>query len=148
MSADRGFRLGTVLRVRRVQESQALALLARARHEASAAAGALTRSEDRLDAYALPSAGTTENLVQALFSRRTLAADAAAARVTVAGADDHVRHQLTAWTAAAARVRGLERLAERHAALQAEEDLRVEQRTLDDLVRRAAGPGGAGRGRP
>jgi hypothetical protein len=93
---------------------------------------------DRLDGQPLPTGGPTGSVIQALVARRAMAADAAAARAALAGAQTHVQDRQSVWTAAAARVRGLERLAERQATEGEAHDLRVEQRVLDDLAGRAA----------
>ncbi len=129
------FRLEQVLRVRRLQKDSARNALLLSRRE-------LDRAEQRLwslvDEYRAGGTGPSAAFSAEFLSRRTLR-DLAALKVLDArdrrnGASDRVAEHLGVWTAAARRVKALERLDERARDEYAVEAGRHVERETDDVV--------------
>lgn len=132
------FRLESVLRVRRVQEDRARAELALARiAEAEARERTVRRRGllSRASEVGLPSGDTTTWGAQRDRMDR-LAAAVTASHAAEAHAADLSRNRLEAWEHAAAELRMLERLDERHREEWRDEQLRAEQKTLDEIANR------------
>lgn len=129
------FRLESVLRVRRVQEERARAQLARARLEELEARRATEERKGRLRRHAevgLPSGDGVMWKAQRDRGER-LAAAVAASHVAELHAAELSTRRLEDWERAAADLRALERLDERQRDLWRGEQLREEQRTLDEI---------------
>lgn len=125
MSAGRrqGDRLAAVLRVRRVQEQVAAGRLAVA--EAERRRAVATRDERRAEISAPHRHRQVVELAWAGADR---------AAVALVAADHAAAAERTTWTAAAQRVKGLERLDERLREEQRTAELRRQATVLDDLV--------------
>lgn len=127
------FRLATVLRVRRAEETTARASLMLANSSLVSAIGARELAEARYRA-----ASSTVTDVAALLEERCnadLAAgtlERAQRRVSRAASEAALAH--VSWTGAAKRVKMLERLDERRRAEHREEEGRREVAMIDDLV--------------
>lgn len=138
------FRLAALLRVRRLQEDQAAAELARSNRAASEAQKRSAQATARL-------AGSTFDTSVPVSVWQALAASRAAMRRDLADADAVVelrrvaaRAAEDAWLAARGRVKTFERLEERHDAQVAVEELADEQKALDEAAGRTrpdVGPG-------
>lgn len=129
------FRLETVLRVRKVEEDRAIAVLAAAARALTAADVTLQR---RLDRYAdVPVPSGTLPVAELLKVRARQ--DGVAAAVVFAGTE-RLRAEATVdlrrddWSAAAQRVAALERLDDRRRAEHAVEAQRQEAIEVDDMV--------------
>lgn len=136
------FRLAGLQRLRKAQEDEAAAELARST--------AARRREQEKAARALDGlAGSELSDETVLAWRASVAARAAhSAALVLAEAGAQVaaaqeRQASAAWSAARQRSKTLEKLAERHAVEQAVEQGRAEQRTLDEVASRRRGPGAA-----
>jgi len=141
MSAYR-FRLATVLRLRERDEELARERLVRARQEVAAAEARVAGARAEAQRLAGSTAGTT---VASLHRHRYLAGAAARGVAALEAELARCRAEAAAradeWSAAAARVRGLERLDERRRAEHDAEERRRQQREDDETasVRSARG---------
>lgn len=129
------FRLDSVMRVRRVQEERARAELALARLAEAEAAAQTTRRRGllrRATEDGLPSGTATDWTAQRDRSDR-LAAAVSASQVAELHAADLTQRRLGDWERAAAELRMLEKLDERHAAVWQADQLREEQKVLDEI---------------
>ncbi|MGP7960200.1 flagellar export protein FliJ [Sanguibacter sp. A247] len=130
------FRLAALLRVRRLQEDQAAADLARAHGVVSDAQKRSAQATARL-------AGSTFDTSVPVSVWQALAASRAAMRRDLSDADALVavhraaaRVAEEAWLAARGRVKTFERLEERHDAEVAADELAEEQKALDEAAGR------------
>jgi flagellar FliJ protein len=128
------FRLAGLHRLRRLQEDQAAAELARAnaerrRAEERRAATAARIAEQALDPERFPVAVAGRAALFGLYAESTAYLALAAERADLAG---------SAWTEARRAVRMLDKLAERHEAAETAEELRAEQVLLDEAASRTA----------
>lgn len=132
------FRLESVMRVRKVQEDQARAQLARARLDELEARRATStrrvRLRDVTDA-GLPSGGSGSWRGQRVRIDR-LAAAVTASHVAELHAAELSGQRLREWERAAADLRALERLDERSREAWREEELRAEQQAVDEISTR------------
>jgi flagellar export protein FliJ len=129
----RGFRLASVLRVRRIQEEVARAEVLQANREV----GVAWTDVERRNAYLESRRGALESGTSAAFIGAVTAGIARASDLSAARA----AHQLAAaaaadradgWSQAAARVKALETLEERHRAEVRAADEAAAQRASDD----------------
>lgn len=131
---NRTFRLESVLRVRRLQERAAMAAAAQA--SAVAAEHMAIAQERRRQAAESVAIGTADGrtFLASMVASRAMAANAAAMREDAAMKAVLADAARTEQHSATRRVKGMERLEERHRAdVQSEED-RVETAATDDLV--------------
>ncbi len=128
------FRLADVLRVRRIQEDVANARVARARADAEAVDGLVSRRQQRLAERQAPRSGSVGSFVNEMIGLRVMAGEIDAARLDAARVRDALTVDIEKWSAARARTRALERLEERHDEQVAAHLLRVAQAEIDDLV--------------
>jgi len=132
------FRLDSVLRVRRVQEERARAQLAKARLEEVEARRATEVRRRRLRRsldVGLPSGDPADWKVGRDRNDR-LAAAVHASQAAELHALELTARRLGEWERAAADLRALERLDERYREQWRSEQLREEQRTLDEISTR------------
>jgi flagellar export protein FliJ len=141
------FRLQPVLELRRVQEKTAALAAARAAQEAADTERRAREREMALTESRVPASGSAENFLAAMAVLRSAAVDAAEVRARAAEQAEQAEAVRAAWTAAAQRTRGLERLAERHAQSVLIAERTAEEKAVDDLVTgRAARRATAGSG--
>jgi flagellar FliJ protein len=129
------FRLAAVLRLRRAEEEQARERLLAANSRLREVIAARDREAARYSALASNTEATTLEGLLAEQQAASLAASvvAGARRAVTTAAADAALAQI-AWTSASRRVRILERLDDRRRAEHAEEELRSEVATVDDMV--------------
>jgi flagellar export protein FliJ len=137
------FRLQPVLELRRVQEKAAALAAARAAQEAADAERRAREREMALSESRVPTSAPAGTFLAAMATLRSAAVDAAEARSVATASAEQAEAVRAAWTAAAQRTRGLERLKERHAEAVLIAERTAEERAVDDLV-----TGRAGRGEP
>jgi flagellar FliJ protein len=134
------FRLEPVLRVRRIEEDQAVLQLANAQRGLVEAEATLQRRLDRYGDVPVPAGPVPVDQLLRMRARQ----DGVAAAVVAAGTN-RLRAEATVdvrrqeWSAAATRVAALERLDERRRAEHEQEALRQELITVDDMVVARAG---------
>ena len=128
------FRLAAVLRVRRVQEEQARAAVGAATAAAARAEEEARTRAARVASRGAPVPGPAAAFLVEVATRLRLAADAAEAHRAAGESADAVPAALAGWSAADARCRPLERLAETHAAGVRAGRQHAEQVALDDLA--------------
>jgi flagellar biosynthesis chaperone FliJ len=131
-----GFKLSALLRARQAQEDMAKGAVSRSRSARDAAYGVAASREVALSGSTTPARASGRAVVAAIAAQRALAAGLAAARQAVLDAERHHAERMEELAAAARRRRGVERLAERHAA----EELRLaqaaDQRLIDEIASR------------
>ncbi|MGY1683581.1 flagellar export protein FliJ [Geodermatophilus sp. SYSU D01176] len=128
------FRLQPVLEVRRTEERAAALAAAEAARTAAEADRRATEAEAAL-ATVLPTGPTDPGAFRARMALSRLAAeDAAAARSLATASAEQAELVRAAWTAAAQRTKGLERLRERHLQAVRLAEQAAEERSVDDLV--------------
>jgi flagellar export protein FliJ len=133
------FRLQPVLELRRVQEKAAALAAARAAQEAADADRRAREREMALTESRVPSSGSAESFLAAMATLRSAATEAAEARTRAGQQAEQAEVVRAAWTAAAQRTRGLERLKERHAEALLVAERTAEEKAVDDLVTGRAG---------
>jgi flagellar protein FliJ len=133
------FRLQPVLELRRVQEKAAALAAARAAQEAADAERRAREREMALTESRVPASGSAETFLAAMATLRSAATDAAEMRSRAAEQAEQAEQVRAAWTAAAQRTRGLERLQERHAEALLIAERTAEEKAVDDLVTGRAG---------
>ncbi|NJC21219.1 flagellar FliJ protein [Arthrobacter pigmenti] len=135
---NRRFPLAGLLRLRQVNQDQAAADLA-------AANGRLRESSARRRQALVALDGSTAHIADTAALHAIAAARSAARGMLteLAAVEDGLRSEATraqeAFNAARTQTIGLEKLKERHAAEVSAEDLRTEQKTLDELASRTRG---------
>ena len=140
---ERAFRLAGLLRLRKLQEDQAAAVLA------TANAGlrvAQARRADRTAALAnhcLPD-GDSRAFAVGIAARASLGGLLVEARTAVVTSRERVTVDTSAWSAARSLSVGLEKLEEKHRVVVQHEDDRLEQIVLDEIASRGAHAGAAG----
>lgn len=138
----RGFRLEGLLRVRRVQEEQAVSVLADRRARLRDSDALRDRALQELAAFGEP--GTDVDTLRAIAAARASSAARLGELATLRQAlVPEVHAAQAAHAEARRRVRGLERLEAEHDRRAADEELRTEQLRLDELATTRAG--GTGR---
>jgi flagellar protein FliJ len=130
---SKGFRLKSVLRARQAQEDAARGAVVRARHAAADAADAAVRRGEVLAAHQTPNEDTARAVVAALTARQAMAASLSAARQLQRMAEEHVMVRADELTEAARRRRTVEKLAERHAERRRQQEQQAEQTVLDEI---------------
>ncbi len=130
----RRFRLAAVLRAWQAQEDIAKGRVVRARREAAAASARARGHEGDLAARTVPEAGTARAVVAALSARQSLGAALTAALRVAEEAQQQTGVRVEELTAAAQRRRGVEKLADRHAAEERRIHLHADQRANDELA--------------
>jgi flagellar protein FliJ len=129
-----GFRLAALLRLRTMQEDDALAGLGRAQHGLGLAAAATVASRQALQAAGPVPSGSGAVFLAGVASRAALAVavgDSVALQET-AGRD--VEANRSAWQAARARSRAVSRLEDKHEEQQRTDLARREQAQADELT--------------
>jgi len=132
-----GFRLASLLRLRTLAEDRAASALAQTRREERAAAQRRHDTEVMLAGQDLFSIDDDPRVWQAVIAARASLGslvldrriDENRAGLLVASAEQE-------WSAARARTKALEKLAERHEQTEQAEDLRAEQIVLDEIAGR------------
>ena len=133
MSARRD-RLGSVLRIRRLQEEAQRGRLLLAQAEVTSASAVVARRQASYDGLA-PQADDRAGAFLAERSHRTARAQAVlVAQGEQQAAGDRALVAKHAWTEAAREVDGVERLVERGRVAQVAELLRVEQEQIDEAA--------------
>jgi flagellar FliJ protein len=131
-----GFRLDGLLRLRRLEEERAAAVLAQANAERAAAARRRDESVQRLVADTLgrrefPIAVAGRAALFGMYAESSAYLSVATERAEQAGAE---------WSVRRTAVRMIDKLAERHAAAELAEELRAEQLLLDETAIRQSVP--------
>jgi flagellar export protein FliJ len=136
------FRLGQVLKVRRIELDRAEAEVVRARADVAAATRRITEREDTYRTLSRRPRGDTMTDLTTVREQQRLVADAIlAARAAEQVAQQELAVRLAEWTEADKKVRLLEQLDERHRAHHTGLMLAEEQQVLDDLVTSRQGRG-------
>lgn len=134
-----GFRLGGLLRLRRMQEDQAAAEAAQANAERRAAERRRIETAEMLAGTALPHSGDDLTWRAAIASRAAMTGLAGESVAALELADARVQQATEYWSDAKAKATALSKLEERHdAEVRAEED-RAEQLVLDEAALRGHG---------
>jgi flagellar export protein FliJ len=131
---NRLFRLGPVLRARKAQEDVARGAVNQSRAEIREAEQLVRRRHLDLVGAEAPSEGTARAMVASLVARQSLAGALMNAQRMVGDAEEVNRERIAALADAAKRRRAVEMMAERHAAMVAANDLRVDQANIDELA--------------
>ena len=131
---NRLFRLGPVLRARKVQEDAARGAVTQTRAEIREAQSLVRRRHLDLMGSDAPTEGTARAMVAGMVARQSLAASLIGAQQMVTDAEELNRHRIAELTDAAKRRRAVELMAERHATTVRDHDLRVDQANLDELA--------------
>jgi len=129
---SRAFRLAALLRLRRAQEDQAAAELARAAAERLQASERADRQRRQLAEHRTPDTGTSNAWMASVAARAALSAASRQADADVADADDRVEEATEVWKGARRNERALERLEQRHDENLATEQTRREQLAIDE----------------
>ena len=128
------FRLQPVLELRRTEERAAALAAADAARAAADAERRATEAEAAVAAV-LPTGPVSPGaFAAAMVLGRLAAEDAAAARSLATASTEQAELVRAAWTSAAQRTKGLERLRERHVQSVRLAEQAAEERTVDDLV--------------
>lgn len=128
------FRLTGLLRLRRLEEERAAAVLARANAERAAARARRDEHRDRLATTSLDE----QDFTVAVAGRAALFGLYAESTAYLALASERAEHAGVEWSGARTAVRMIDKLAERHAAAEETEALRAEQLLLDETAIRQA----------
>jgi flagellar biosynthesis chaperone FliJ len=144
---NRFFRLAPVLRARKVQEDAARGAVSQSRADIRDAQALARRRHLELTGAEAPTEGTARAMVAGMVARQSLAAGLIGAQRLVTDAEDVNRERMAELAEAAKRRRAVEMMAERHAAMVRDHDLRVDQANVDELAvtskaRNAAREGG------
>lgn len=134
----RSFRLGGLLRLRKLQEEQAAAELARANAEKRKAEKRRQDTEDMLAGTMLPHRSDELSWRAAIAARAALTGLAGEAGVAVDLAGQRADASAAAWSGARTRATTLEKLEERHVQTEWAEEIRAEQLVLDEAASRGA----------
>lgn len=135
------FRLGGLLRLRRLEEERAAAELARANAERQAARERRARAGVELSA-AMFEDGDEASFNAAVAGRASLMGMVEESNLWLAVTDDRAGVAKAYWSGRRTEVRALEKLEERHDAAVLVEEGRAEQLLADEVALR--GPGGQG----
>jgi len=131
---SRRFRLAAVLRAWQAQEDVAKGRVVRARREAAEASARARGRQGDLAARGVPTEGTARAVVAALSARQSLGAALTAALKVAQEAQEQTGVRVEELTTAAQRRRGVEKLADRHAAEERHRHLRADQHANDELA--------------
>lgn len=130
------FPLAGLLRLRRLQEEQAAAELARAHAVRRAAQLRREATEDLLAGTAMPHRGDEMDWRAAVAARAALTGLVGEATLAIRALDDGVDAAHRAWSAARTVTTTLDKLGERHEAAARAEAERLEQLVLDEAAAR------------
>jgi flagellar FliJ protein len=133
------FTLAGLLRLRGMEEDRAAVALGVAAREQAAAEERVRQTADRLAAAELPSAVDGRTWLAAAASRLTLGALLTEDGERATTAQEEALARRAEWTQARQAERAVERLEEHHEERERAEDLRAEQRVLDEAAARGAG---------
>lgn len=133
---DRRFRLAGLLRLRRLQEDQVAAALARANADEQAARRRVERAQESVASSTLPASASAATYQAAVAGRAALVGLAQESRIAALDAVQRVHDVQADWADARRRTRVLDKLAERHADVVRREDLADEQKVLDESAAR------------
>jgi len=129
----KGFRLASVLRARRAQETVAKTEAARARIIADTAAGQIRSRNNVLDSRSGPAGATATAFAASLWARQALAAAINTAVEAAAEADQLADDRRADLAAASTRRKIMEQLEERHAVTRRHTAELADRNALDDL---------------
>ena len=132
---ERKFRLAGLLRLRKLQEERAAALLATSNYRLRTAVSSRDGRQLALSGHTLPD-GDYRAFAAAVAARGTLGDLLVEATEVVGGARGRVATDTSAWSATRSRSVGLEKLEDKHRVLVDHEDDRLEQLVLDEIASR------------
>lgn len=135
---ERGFRLASLLRLRKITEDDAAARLGQASAARMRADAHRARAIEELSGHQLDSDVAVATWRASAAARAALRQNLLAAAAMSAAAAVQVAERETEWQGARAKSVPLEKLAERHDERVVAEDLRLEQIELDELASRRA----------
>lgn len=130
------FRLGGLLRLRRLEEEQAAAELARATAERRAAALRRSSAAAELGAASFPESADDLSFAAAVAGRASLMGMVGESTLWLAATGARVEGAQALWTVRRTAVRTLDKLEERHDAAVGVEEAHVEQLLLDEAALR------------
>jgi flagellar protein FliJ len=130
--SNRAFRLASLLRLRRAQEDQVAAELARAAADRLRASERADQQQSELASHRTPSACTPAGWTASVAARAALSAASRQAAVEVDDATAVVAATTEAWRARRRETAALEHLEERHREQVAKELLKSEQLRIDE----------------
>ena len=130
-----GFRLGGLLRLRRLEEERAAAELAQANAERKAAAKRRAQAAVALGTAQFAT-GDEASFQAAVAGRASLMGLLEESALLLAVAQDRADDAQRTWSGRRTVVRTLEKLEERHDAAEVTEELRVEQQLADEVALR------------
>ena len=132
---ERAFRLAGLLRLRKLQEEQAAALLATSNYRLRSAVSSRDGRQLALSGHTLPD-GDYRAFAAGVAARGTLGDLLVEATEVVGGARAQVVTDTADWSATRSRSVGLEKLEDKHRVLVDHEDDRLEQIVLDEIASR------------
>lgn len=130
------FRLGGLLRLRRLQEDQAAAELARANARRRAAEVRRDASQEMLAQGLLPQHGDVLTFQAGVAARAAMTGLVGEAVIALQATTDHAGRATETWSDARTRAVTLSKLEDRHTASVQAEELRLEQLVLDEAAAR------------
>lgn len=133
-----GFRLGGLLRLRRLEEERAAATLARANAERAAARERRSHAATELSAASFDD-GDAASFQAAVAGRASLMGLLEESTLLLAVAAEHADEVQRDWTERRTDVRTLEKLEERHDAAEVAKEGRAEQLLADEVALRRLG---------
>lgn len=131
-----GFTLAGLLRLRGLQEDQAVAALAAAERESRAAEDRARRTADRLSGLQLPTEVDAATWLAAAAGRLSLSALLTENAEQLSVARSAALERRTEWSRARQAERSVELLEEHHEDRERVDDLRAEQLVLDEVAGR------------
>ena len=134
---ERAFRLAGLLRLRKLQEDQAAALLATSNAGLRRSEAARDGRQLALAHHTLPD-GDQRVFATAVAGRASLGGLLIEATTAVGGAREKVAVDTDLWSAARSLSIGLEKLEDKHRVVVQHEDDRLEQIVLDEIASRSA----------
>ncbi len=140
---ERAFRLAGLLRLRKLQEDQAAAVLATANARLRACEAHRAGRSAALAHHTLPD-GDPRAFAAGTAARASLGGLLVEARAGVVTSRDRVTVDTSAWSAARSLSVGLEKLEDKHRIVVNHEDDRLEQIVLDEIASRGAPVGSVG----
>jgi len=137
---ERAFRLAGLLRLRKLQEDQAAAVLATANAGLRVSQARRADRSAALANHCLPD-GDSRAFAAGIAARASLGGLLVEARTAVVTSRERVTVDTSAWSAARSLSVGLEKLEEKHRVVVQHEDDRLEQIVLDEIASRGAHAG-------
>ncbi|WP_164737188.1 flagellar FliJ family protein [Georgenia sp. SYP-B2076] len=132
------FRLAGLRRLRRLQEDQAAAELARSTAQRQRAEKRTENARAQLAGSDLGNGGSALIFQAAVAARAAMSSTVLAAQAAAEVAQAQEGQAQGEWSQARARTKTLDKLAERHLAAQRQAEGRAEQHTLDELATQRA----------